>query len=100
MTFSSRAMLAWAGATVVLSCGLIAQTLGSPERFTALAVNQEGGRPGTAQVEIVINRWSTDAERQRLVKTLIDRGPEKLLEVLQDTPKVGYIRQTESIGWD
>jgi hypothetical protein len=75
-----------------------AQTLGSPERFTALAVNVSGG--GTAPIEIAVNRWSTDRERDRLLKTLTEQGPEKLLDVLTDTPKVGFIRQTSSIGWD
>jgi hypothetical protein len=77
---------------------LPAQTHGSPERFTALAVNVTRG--GTASVEIAVNRWSTDAERNRLIKTLVDKGPEKLLDVLQDIPKVGFIRETSSIGWD
>lgn len=75
-----------------------AQTLGSAERFTALAVNVTGG--GTAPIEIAVNRWSTDRERDRLLKTLTEQGPGKLLDVLMDTPKVGFIRQTTSIGWD
>jgi len=41
-----------------------AQTQGAPERFTAMAVNMNRGGSGT--VEIVINRWSTDSERNRL----------------------------------
>jgi hypothetical protein len=75
-----------------------AQTLGSPERFTALAVNVTGG--GTAPIEIAVNRWSTNAERSRLLTTLAEKGPDKLLDVLRDMPKVGFIRQTSSIGWD
>jgi hypothetical protein len=77
---------------------IAAQTLGSPERFTALAVNTTRG--GTAQIEIAVNRWSTDAERKRLLMTLADKGPDKLLDTLKDMPKVGFIRQTSSIGWD
>src|SRR5207253_5235923 len=74
------------------------QTNGVGERFTALAVNMTSG--GTATVQIVVNRWSTDAERDRLLSVLMDKGPDKLLDALRDTPKVGYIRSTESIGWD
>jgi hypothetical protein len=77
---------------------LDAQTAGTPERFTALAVNVNRG--GTAQIEIAVNRWSTSSERTRLITTLRDKGPEKLLDVLSDMPKVGFIRQTSSIGWD
>jgi hypothetical protein len=85
-------------ALTVLSLGGRAQTLGSPERFTALAVNQDAG--STTSIEIVVERWSTDAERDRLLKTLLDNGPDKLLDVLQDVPKVGYVRTTTSVGWD
>jgi len=80
------------------SLPLTAQTSGSPQRFTALAVNTNNG--GSTPVEIVVDRWSTDAERQRLVKALREKGPETLLSMLQDMRKVGYIRQTSSIGWD
>lgn len=75
-----------------------AQTMGQPERFTAMAVNMDRGRSGT--VEIVVNRWSTDAERTGLVQTALDKGPEKLLSTLQKLPRVGYIRTPESVGWD
>ncbi len=75
-----------------------AQTMGQPERFTAMAVNMDRGRSGT--VEIVVNRWSSDAERTGLVETALDKGPEKLLSTLQKLPRVGYIRTPESVGWD
>src|SRR5262245_30984981 len=78
--------------------GGTAQTQGSPERFTATAVNMDNGR--TSSVDIVVNRWSTDSERQRLLDTLIEKGPEKLLAVLQDAPRVGYFRTPESLSWD
>jgi hypothetical protein len=75
-----------------------AQTSGAPERFSALAVNMENG--GTSSVQIVVNRWSTDRERDRLLSVLMEKGADKLLDVLRDTPKVGYIRNVSSIGWD
>lgn len=77
---------------------LRAQTLGTPERFTANAVNLDGG--GTSTIELVVNRWSTEAERNRLLTTLLEKGADKLLDALQDMPKVGYIRNPTGLGWD
>src|SRR5262249_25594748 len=39
-------------------------------------------------------------ERDRLMTTLLERGPEKLLEQLQKVPRVGYFRTPNSIGYD
>ena len=80
---------------------VLAQTKGSPERFTAFAVNMGSpGRGGADTVEIVVERWSTDKERDKLMKALVEKGPEKLLDTLQDLPRVGYFRTPNSIGYD
>ena len=93
------AMMGFAlAASVVLTLSGSAQTQGSPARYTAMAVDMDNGR--TATVEMVVNRWSTDAERKRLLAVLTEKGPEKLLDVLQDIPRVGYFRTPESVGWD
>jgi hypothetical protein len=71
------------------------------ETFTATAVNMSGvGRPGAGVVEISIERWSTDAERDRLVTVLKEKGSDALLNALQKLPRVGYIRTPGRIGWD
>jgi hypothetical protein len=75
-----------------------AQTLGEPAKYIAAAVNGNGR--GTSQIEIVVNRWSTEGERNRLLEVLFDKGQDKLLETLQDAPKVGYVRSPSSVGWD
>jgi hypothetical protein len=90
------AALACAASAVAVSAG--AQTSGSPERYVANAVNLNRGASGT--IEIAVNRWSTNAERDRLMKVLLDQGAEKLLDVLQDIPRVGYFRTPDRIGWD
>ena len=75
-----------------------------PLRFSAFAVRMQGGMAGA--VEIAIERWSTEAERQLLVgmvQTTTDKpsDQEKLLKALQDiTPRVGFIRTPNSMGWD
>jgi hypothetical protein len=87
-----------------LSDALIWQSQSSlimPQRFTAFAVSLGGPRStsGTAQLDIVVNRWSTDAERQRLVEAL-KQSQHELLETLRDLRPVGYIRSATSIGYD
>jgi len=78
-----------------------AQTSGEPERFTALAVNMgTPGRAGAGTVEIQVDRWSTDADRDKLLTVLKEQGPDKLLEALQKMPRVGFIRTPNSIGYD
>jgi len=89
---------------LVLGClavaGLISAQSNPPaERFTAAAINTNNGAAGS--VEFVVNRWSTDAERARLMQTLLDKGPEKLLDTLQDMPRLGFIRATNGgLGYD
>jgi len=85
----------------LFSTASTAQTHDGPVRYTALAVNMgEPVRWKTLSVEMVVNRWSTDAERDRLVSVLLEKGPNELLKVLQDMPRVGYNRTPDSIGYD
>jgi hypothetical protein len=68
------------------------------ERFTAAAINMNRGV--ASNIDIVVNRYSTDGERDRLMAVMLERGPEKLLDTLQSLPRVGYFRTPDSIGWD
>jgi hypothetical protein len=87
-----------AGATVARGS---MQTHGEPERFTAFAVSTGGPytRSGSATVQINIERWSTEAERQTLVQTLQEKGPNALLDALQDMKEVGTVRTPDSLGY-
>src|SRR5262249_46822060 len=75
-----------------------AQTMGAPERFIANAVNMNRGAAGP--IEIVVNRWSTDAERDKLMAVMMDKGPDKLLDVLQEMPRMGYFQVHGNVGID
>jgi hypothetical protein len=79
------------------------QTADSHERYTALAVNM-GSAPvrwKDLTVEMVVERWSTAAERDKLLGVAFDnKGSDKLLDTLQHMPKVGYIKTPDSIGYD
>ena len=98
-TFRSKAMLVVAG-TLLLFAPLAAspQIEDAPARFAAFAVNMNRGSAGS--VELVINRWSSDADRDRLMGVMFDKGQERLLQELQKMPRMGYIRTPGSIGWD
>ena len=80
--------------------GPAAQTHGEKEKFTAVAIANNTVQTGAGTVLISVNRWSTAAERERLVSTLLNKGPRALLDALQDTRAVGRIRTPDSIGYD
>ncbi|MBI2186572.1 MAG: hypothetical protein HYU37_05535 [Acidobacteria bacterium] len=88
------ALLALAGA------GFAAETHGTPEEFTAVAVAANNVMSGAGTVLMSVDRWSTDAERTRLVQTLRDKGPNAMLDAMQDMRPVGRIRTPDSLGYD
>jgi hypothetical protein len=82
--------------------GVSAQNVG--EKFTAFAINMNSG-PKTATVDISIDRWSTDAEREQLLSILVEekdqyRANQALLKAIQKLPKVGYLRTPQTLAWD
>ncbi len=86
---------------MLLAVVAYAQTNGQPERFTTNAVSTSP-EYGTGQriVEITVDRWSPNAERQRLVTALQTKGADELLKQLQKNKPVGRIRTPDSLGYD
>src|SRR5688572_24105128 len=95
-----RLGIAVLSAIVLVNSGVIAQTRGEKEDFTAVAIVSNNVESGAGTVLISIDRWSTDAERKTLVATLREKGPRALLEELQDMRPVGRIRTPDSLGYD
>src|SRR5687768_4931630 len=77
-----------------------AQTNGTPEEFTAVAIANNNLQSGAGTVLISVDRWSSNAERNRLVTSLREKGSDALLDELQDMPSVGRIRTPDSLGYD
>jgi hypothetical protein len=81
-----------------------------PIRMRAFAVNMTNIATGANGIlEITIDRWSTSAERQQLITTMLEKGQDKLLEALQKVPVKGRIRlpnwqgpdpNNYRLGWD
>ena len=82
----------------MLTLGLSAQTMGSPERYRATAMTINNGRSGN--IDITVNRWSTDKQRDALMAVVVEKGPEKLLDALQDMPVVGHFGAPGNLSWD
>jgi hypothetical protein len=84
--------------TVLLAMLPSAQTMGAPERFEATAMNIDNGTAGT--IDITVDRWSTDKQRDTLLSVMTTKGPDRLLDVLQDMPPVGHFGAPGNLSWD
>jgi hypothetical protein len=75
--------------------------LKTPLRLRAFAVNTNntaGRAAGT--LDIVVERWSSDAEVDKL-RGVLKENPDKLLSTVQSLkPRAGYVRGQNTIGWD
>ena len=73
-----------------------AQTKGTVENITAMAVNVTGA-PDPLKIDLL--RWSTDAERAQVFSALSEKGEKEFLSVLSKQPTLGYIWTSESAGY-
>ena len=98
-----RRVFAAVAMAVLAMAGPAAQSnMARPEKFTAFAIDTSNVAPRTrtSQVDLTINRWSTDAERDRLLGVFRDKGQDALLSELQKLPVVGYINTPGSLRYD
>lgn len=54
----------------------------------------------TAMVDLTISNWSTAAERARLIDTMVQKGPDAALSLLQKLPVKGRFRIPSLMGPD
>ena len=98
-----RVVLAAALAAAVSVAVPSAQSnMAKAERFSAFAIDVSNmtSRARTSPVDIVISRWSSDAERDQLLTILQDKGQDALLSAVQKLPVVGYINTPGSLRYD
>ena len=100
ITTTRAAAMAMVAAVLTCSIAIAAQTHGVKEEFTAVAIANDEFGSGAGRVLIRIDRWSTEAERTRLVNTLQQKGSNALLEELQDARPVGTVRTPDSLAYD
>jgi hypothetical protein len=94
-----RLVLATAAAAMVFAAPVLAQNV--KERFTGFAINMDGA-VNTGTVDFTIERWSTDAERDKLLALIPKEhdSPDKLVRALQGMKSVGTIRTPQTLAWD
>ena len=85
---------------LVGSMAIAQQQTGGPEDISAAVIANNELASGIGTVQIRISRWSTDADRTRLLTILRESGPQALLKELQKMPSVGTIRTPNSVGYD
>lgn len=93
-----RHLFATAFGIFALTASGVAQTGDVKERFSAVAVDMD--RSNSTPLRIAIDRWSSDAERDKLMDVMMSKGADKLLEVLRGARPVGTIRTQTSLAWD
>jgi hypothetical protein len=90
-------LVASIAALLVTSAG--AQSNAPHEDFRAIAIANDNLGAGAGVVQMQITRWSSDAERERLVNTLIKEGADELLVELRRNQPVGMIKTPDSLGY-
>jgi hypothetical protein len=104
VTFTRRAGILATVAVVALSLAggvfLSAQAddKGAKYRATAIDMDAPAGQVATP-LDIIIERWSTDAEKDKVTATLLEASQEKLLAVIQALPRIGTIHVPGNVGW-
>ena len=97
-----RMFAAITAAAVLAAASTAVSETGGRERFVAFAVDFGSAARGSSSgtIDIVIERWSTEAERRTLVSAFREKGPEGLRKALEDIKPLGRITTPGSIGYD
>jgi hypothetical protein len=83
-----------AGAVTMIGVAAVTSTLraqAATETFSATATVKGPQGPVTAPVVVVVERYTTDAERSQAVEVLKAGGTSALRQALEKAPAIGYI---------
>jgi hypothetical protein len=101
-----RRLLAPLGFVVVAIVALMGLTapiaaVQGTTRYSAFAVDMTANMGATtANLDIVVTHWATDAESARITNVLLEQGSEKLLDLMRELPRAGSVSTAGSIGFD
>ena len=95
--------LAAVSLAAMASVSLAAQSsLPGPEKFSAFAIDVSTmtTHAQTTPVDITINRWSSDADRDRLPEIVRHKAQDALLSAVQKLPVLAYLTPPGSLRYD
>jgi hypothetical protein len=70
-------------------------------QISAFAINMGSiGGGGAASVDLTVDSWTTAAQREELLKTLVEKGQDGLVTALQKNPSRGRFRIPGLVGPD
>jgi hypothetical protein len=102
-----RIVVAVASAAILSGAALMgAQEAPEPtlEIFSGHIVDTETREPNESErgdhIRVIIERWSTEQERQALVQAFEEKGTDGLLSALRKTERLGTLRKSISRSWD
>lgn len=88
----ASAILVVALVAPILTFG-VATAQDTKEVYEAFAVNMGGALQGqSTTLQIHINRWSNEEDRQLLLNTLKEKGHEEFIKTLRKQKEVGFVR--------
>lgn len=89
-------------AVMAVGLALASPALAQGDRFSATANNMSNVGPQgvLGPVDIIINRYSTEDERNRFLGVLAERGPEGLLEVFRKSKSIGRLAAPGRLGYE
>ncbi len=93
-----RTTITWGAAIAAMALAGTVAWAQTREEFTAFGVNLNAGRAGV--VDIVIDKWSPDGDREALLKAFAEKGQDEMLKELLKRPRLGYIRLPNTLGHD
>lgn len=79
-------------AVVAIALATPALTQDQEERWQGLAQHLGTGPSGQVPIQIVVTRWSSIEETQKLVDVLVKEGHKAFSDALSDTEETGFIR--------
>jgi hypothetical protein len=88
-------------ALTVIGLRADSQTNADTVRFSATLINMEAPAGSVATpVDILLERWSSDQERDQVMNAMLEGTSDKLLDVVRKLPRIGSIHTPGSLGWD
>jgi hypothetical protein len=84
---------------VVLTCDVSSFANDQKFKETYYANAIALGKGLSSQLQVTITRWTTDEERNLILKTLVEQGQDAMIKVLEKQKETGFLRLPNTMGY-